>query len=244
MFKTFAGTAPVSPSTTSLTGNVPTVGWVFINDGTVNLVVKITGYTSDPFTIAPGEMMKIPIPISTATVEGTGGTTAYRAISFGLASLYQEYVRELPYRAASVPNNSITSLKFPNSAGGQATDDATPEVNAPLITVPVDITAAGDKFWTSDRKYRIVGVQVYKTDGTGSTGDTLNILKATSSGGAYTSILPTTLAINVAVNTLLAPTMLQSSAELLVGQCLKFTAVQVGGGNCQCRVYVMLLPVA
>ena len=243
MFKTFSGIASASPTTTTLTGNVPTVGWAVINDGTNNLVFKLSGYTSEPFTIAPGETMKIPMPISTATVEGSGGTTTYRAVSFGLASLYQEYVRELPNKVSAVPNGSVTSLKFPNSAGGQATDDATPEVNAPLVAVHVDITAAGDKFWTADRKYRIIGIQVFKTDSAGSTGDTLNILKAPSTGGTYTSILATTLAVNVAVNTLLAPTFVQSSAEVTASQCLKFTAVQ-GGGNCQCRVYMLLLPVA
>lgn len=101
MFKTFSGSAPTSPAV-NLAGNTPTVGWVIINDGPNPLLFKLSGYTSDPFRIESGEMMKVPVPISSATIEGSGGASSYRIMSFGLASLYQEYARELPAKYSLV----------------------------------------------------------------------------------------------------------------------------------------------
>lgn len=102
MFKTFADTAPQSPSADTLEGNSPTVGWIVVNGGVFPLEFKLEGYSSDPFVINPGEVMKIPVPISDATISAIDGTSSYRVISVGLASLFQEFALELP-RVVVIP---------------------------------------------------------------------------------------------------------------------------------------------
>lgn len=189
MFKTFSGSAPTSPAT-SLAGNTPTVGWVIINDGTNPLLFKLSGYTSDPFRIESGEMMRVPVPVASATIEGSGGASAYRAMSFGLASLYQEYARELPAKYTLTGGGAVevdsTMLAI---SEGAVDDDTEVPTNAPMVGVQFAVDADDEKVWQADRKYDLSLAILVKTETTGTPSDEIDILKAPNPGGSYTTIV-------------------------------------------------------
>lgn len=242
MFKTFEGT---NPNAVTLAGNVPTVGWAVINDGGGVLTFVLSGYPNEEFFINPGEMMRIPVPIATATVTGT---TSYRAISFGLASLFQEFTRELPGNL-SVPNGSVTtsklssqainSTKLADSQGGQALDTVV-ETNAPVVGVQFDMGAAETKNWQADRKYRLVQFFFTKTVANGGGGDTINVLHSSAAGGVYTSIIGGAASISSTVGTT-ASAQSMSVTTINAGACLRITTV---GGTSNCNVHLLLIPIA
>jgi hypothetical protein len=247
MFKTFSGSAPTSPATV-LAGNAPTVGWVVINDGPNPILFKLDGYANDPFRIESGEMMKVPVPIADATVQGVSGSTSYRAMSFGLASLYQEYARELPAKytleGGGGGSSEVDSTVLANAEPG-ANADTTVQTNTPLVGVTISSTGAGDKFWQADRKYRLFLLFFLKTSNTGVFGDTVNLLRAPDAGGSYASMLDDDLAISlegVAVNQLLDLGGIDSSLVIEEGTCLKVTTVG-GSGTCNNDLLLMFLPI-
>lgn len=246
MFKTFSGSAPTSPAT-ALPGNAPTVGWVVINDGPNPILFKLDGYTSDPFRIESGEMMKVPVPIANATVQGVGGAASYRAMSFGLASLYQEYARELPAKYTLQGGGGITEVDSTVLADAEpaANVDTTVQTNTPVVGVTISSTAAGDKFWQADRKYRIFLLFFLKTGNTGVSGDTVDLLQAPTAGGSYSSmlLLPPISLDGVPKNELLDLGAVDAPSLVLeAGACLKVTT-DGASGTCNNDLLLMFQPI-
>lgn len=239
MFKTFQGTNPTGES---LAGYEPTVGWVVINDGTYPLTFGFTGIPGEAFTVNPGEMMRLPIPLADAVINGT---SRYRAIAFGLASLFHEFGRELPGRlvmaAPPSPTSNISSADLVASEGAAATPELSEVTNAPMVAVHVDLTADATKYWQADRPYRLFQLFLNKTVANGVLEtDYLDVLYLAPGGEDYVTVVDGPRDLEVPQHGCAALDYL-SVQEIAEGGRLQFVS---SGANSSCKLHLLLVPLA